>query len=197
MTDEFGEPVANASVTAWRYAYMAGARRLMPAGQNARDTTDDQGHYRLFGLPPGDYYVSASLRPFGPEATDPSGDLPGYANTYYPGTSNAGEAGRVTLAVAQENTGINFGLIATNTTLDRSAVQGLAHAELAARGGRRGLERVAHLTDQRDDEQDEENEIEQEAPEGVDPGPHFGDPAAHDAENRSGHESLRWISRTA
>ena len=113
VTDEFGEPVANASVTAWRYAYMAGARRLMPAGQNARDTTDDQGHYRLFGLPPGDYYVSASLRPFGPEATDPSGDLPGYANTYYPGTSNAGEAGRVTLAVAQENTGINFGLIAT------------------------------------------------------------------------------------
>lgn len=113
VTDEFGEPVANASVTAWRYAYMAGARRLTPAGQNARDTTDDQGHYRLFGLPPGDYYVSASLRPFGPEATDPSGDLSGYASTYYPGTSNAAEAGRVTLAIAQENTGINFGLVAT------------------------------------------------------------------------------------
>src|SRR5690349_9455401 len=67
ITDEYGEPVANAFVTASRYAYAGGARRLQPAGQNARDTTDDQGHFRLFGLPPGDYYVSATLRGTGPE----------------------------------------------------------------------------------------------------------------------------------
>jgi hypothetical protein len=113
VTDEFGEPVANASVSAWRYAYSGGARRLMPAGQNARDTTDDQGQYRLFGLPPGDYYVSATLRGNGPEVTDPMGELSGYASTYFPGTSNVNEASRVTLAVAQENTGVSFGLIAT------------------------------------------------------------------------------------
>ena len=113
ITDEFGEPVANASVSAWRYAYQGGARRMMPAGQNARDTTDDQGHYRLFGLPPGDYYVSATLRSGGPEVTDPMGELSGYAATYFPGTSNVAEATRVTLAVSQENTGISFGLIAT------------------------------------------------------------------------------------
>lgn len=113
ITDEFGEPVANASVTAWRYAYAGGARRMQPAGQNGRDTTDDQGHFRLFGLPPGDYYVSATLRGNGPEVTDPMGELSGYASTYFPGTTNAADAARVTLAVAQENTGINFGLIAT------------------------------------------------------------------------------------
>jgi hypothetical protein len=113
ITDEFGEPVANASVTAWRYAYSAGARRMMPAGQNARDTTDDQGHFRLFGLPPGDYYVSATLRGNGPEVTDPMGELSGYASTYFPGTTNVAEASRITLAVAQENTGVSFGLIAT------------------------------------------------------------------------------------
>ena len=113
VTDEFGEPVANASVTAWRYTYVAGARRLTPAGQNARDTTDDQGHYRLFGLPPGDYYVGATLRTVGPEVTDPMGEPSGYAMTYFPGTPNVSEAGRVTLAVSQENTTINFGLIAT------------------------------------------------------------------------------------
>lgn len=113
ITDEFGEPVANAAVTAFRYAYVAGARRLQAAGQNARDTTDDQGHYRLFGLPPGDYYVSAILRTGGPEAADPSGEVSGYASTYFPGTPNLAEASRVTLAVSQENTGINFALIAT------------------------------------------------------------------------------------
>jgi hypothetical protein len=114
VTDEFGEPVANASVTAWRYAYQAGARRMMPApGANTRDTTDDQGHFRLFGLPPGEYYVSATLRSGGPEVTDPMGEPSGYAATYYPGTTNVAEAQRVTLGVSQENTGVHFGLIAT------------------------------------------------------------------------------------
>ena len=114
ITDEFGEPVANASVTAWRYAYQAGARRMVPApGANARDTTDDQGHFRLFGLPPGEYYVSATLRGGGPEVTDPMGELSGYAATYYPGTTNVAEAQRVTIALSQENTGVHFGLIAT------------------------------------------------------------------------------------
>ena len=113
ITDEFGEPVANAFVTAFRYAYAGGARRLTPPGQNARDTTDDQGHFRLFGLPPGDYYVSATLRGTGPEVTDPMGEPSGFVSTYFPGTPNAAEATRITLGVAQENTGVNFGLIAT------------------------------------------------------------------------------------
>jgi hypothetical protein len=114
ITDEFGEPVANASVTAWRYAYAGGTRRMMPAaGSNARDNTDDQGQFRLFGLPPGDYYVSATLRSGGPEVTDPMGEPSGYAATYYPGTTSIAEAQRVTLAVSQENTGVHFGLIAT------------------------------------------------------------------------------------
>jgi hypothetical protein len=114
ITDEFGEPVANASVMAWRYAYAGGTRRMVPAaGGNARDTTDDLGHFRLFGLPPGEYYVSATLRSGGPEVTDPMGEPSGYAATYYPGTTSIGEAQRVTLAVSQENTGVHFGLIAT------------------------------------------------------------------------------------
>jgi hypothetical protein len=114
ITDEFGEPVANASVMAFRYGFAGGARRMQPAGQNSRDTTDDQGQFRLFGLPPGDYYVSATLRGTGaPEVTDPMGEPSGYASTYFPGTPNAAEATRITLGVAQENTGVSFGLIAT------------------------------------------------------------------------------------
>ena len=114
ITDEFGEAVANASVIAMRYSYAAGGRRLTPAaGSNSRDTTDDQGHFRLFGLPPGEYFVSATLRTGGTEAADPAGETSGYAATYYPGTPNIAEAGRVTLAVSQENTTVSFGLIAT------------------------------------------------------------------------------------
>lgn len=114
ITDEFGEPVANASVIAMRYSYAAGGRRLTAAaGSNSRDTTDDQGHFRLFGLPPGEYFVSATLRTGGAEAADPTGETSGYAATYYPGTPNIAEAARVTLAVSQENTNVSFGLIAT------------------------------------------------------------------------------------
>ena len=109
ITDEFGEPLVNAAVTALRYAFVGGARRLVPAG--ARDTTDDQGSYRLFGLPPGDYLVSATLR--AAEVTDGGSDVSGYAPTYFPGTSSAAEAQRVRVALAAENVNVSFGLIAT------------------------------------------------------------------------------------
>lgn len=109
ITDEFGEPIVNAAVSAWRYSYVGGARRLTPAG--ARDTTDDQGTYRLFGLAPGDYIVSAALRTG--EVTDPGDDLSGFAPTYYPGTSSPADAQRVRVALSQEQGGISFGLMAT------------------------------------------------------------------------------------
>jgi protocatechuate 3,4-dioxygenase beta subunit len=114
ITDEFGEPVANANVTAMRYGFAAGARRLLPGGgQNSRDSTDDQGQFRLFGLPPGEYIVSASFRTGRGESADPAGENSGYAATYYPGTTNAAEAQRVTLGVAQEHNSIVFSLVAT------------------------------------------------------------------------------------
>lgn len=57
LMDEDGEPLARALVTVQRYRYVAGERQLTPAGA---DQTDDRGQYRVFGLPPGDYFVSAS-----------------------------------------------------------------------------------------------------------------------------------------
>ena len=92
-----------------RYAYVGGARRLAPAG--ARDTTDDQGFYRLFGLAPGDYIISATLR-MG-EVTDPGDELSGFAPTYFPGTGDATAAQRVRVALSQEQGGISFALMAT------------------------------------------------------------------------------------
>jgi hypothetical protein len=57
VLDEDGEALSRALVTVQRYQYVRGERQLTPAGG---DQTDDRGQYRVFGLPPGDYYVSAT-----------------------------------------------------------------------------------------------------------------------------------------
>jgi hypothetical protein len=53
---EDGDALSNTQVRAWRYAMSNGVKRLQPAGGAS---TDDRGVYRLFGLQPGDYLVSA------------------------------------------------------------------------------------------------------------------------------------------
>ncbi len=111
VTDEFGDPVAGAQVNALRYRYVNGARRLQPSGSG---TTDDQGSFRMFGLVPGQYYVSGAMRV--PTLSMPGVSttvVEGYAPTYYPGTPNAAEAQRLTVKVAQETTGVSFALAAT------------------------------------------------------------------------------------
>jgi len=111
VVDEFGEAVADADVTAMRMQYTNGRRRLAPSGRNA--STNDLGQFRIYGLPPGEYYVSATLRNMNSMIFDmmgagggagPTGSNQnsGYAATYFPGTPNPAEAQRVTLAVAQE-----------------------------------------------------------------------------------------------
>ena len=112
ILDEFGEPVADASVSTMRMQFTGGKRKLVPSGRQS--TTNDLGQFRIFGLPPGEYYVSATLRTIdsmvmdmlggGASAGGPTGSNSnaGYAATYYPGTPNPGEAQRVSLAVGQE-----------------------------------------------------------------------------------------------
>lgn len=113
--DEYGDPVAGADVRAMQYRYLAGARRLVPGTGNSRGRTDDQGSFRLYGLTPGEYTVSATLREgqgaasVNLEAEEPSG----YAPTYHPGVPNLAEAQRITLGVGQEQTNISFGLLLT------------------------------------------------------------------------------------
>jgi hypothetical protein len=107
VSDDFGDPVAFASVTAMRLRIVGGVRRWVAAGH--RDSTDDLGQFRLFGLEPGDYIVSATYRlPTGDD------DAPtGFAPTYFPGVPSPGEAQHIHVGVGEENTGASFGLIAT------------------------------------------------------------------------------------
>jgi protocatechuate 3,4-dioxygenase beta subunit len=127
IVDEFGDPIPDASVTAMRQTWQNGRRRLVPSpGRVAQ--TNDLGQYRIYGLPPGDYYVSATIRSGGLEMMDlelmtvgaawsgasPSTSAPksGYASTYYPGTPNVVEAQRITLAPGQESSSADFALVA-------------------------------------------------------------------------------------
>src|SRR4029079_18654873 len=81
VLDEFGDPVSDVQVAALRPQTVGGSRRLVNMGRPG--TTNDIGEFRLFGLPPGDYFVSATFRnQFGPFAE--SDDRSGYAPTYYP-----------------------------------------------------------------------------------------------------------------
>ena len=57
ILDEVGDPVADVQVMPGRYVYFNGERRLQNAGASA--STDDLGEYRVFGIPPGTYVVSA------------------------------------------------------------------------------------------------------------------------------------------
>lgn len=112
VVDDGGEPVSGTQVSAMRFQFMGGSRRLVPGGgEGFTDRTDDQGGFRLYGLPPGEYYVSASNRNNmmmpGINNTEPDG----FAPTYYPGTPNLSEATRVPVKAGQEMSGANFALI--------------------------------------------------------------------------------------
>ena len=112
ILDEFGDPISDVQVGAMRYQVVNGGRRLINAGRMAQ--TNDIGEYRLYALPPGDYYVSATLRNFNPLAE--SDDRSGYAPTYYPGTSDVAGAQKLTLGVGQTINDINLSLLPIRTS---------------------------------------------------------------------------------
>jgi hypothetical protein len=137
ITDEFGEPVPNAFVTPMRSQYMQGQRRLQPVG--GRASTNDIGEYRVFGLAPGQYYVSANLEaPIvavpNANTADVSGESNGYAPTFFPSTSDTASAQKLVLGVAQTLSGIDIALRPTRlATISGVAIDGQGHP--MTRGG--------------------------------------------------------------
>ncbi len=108
VSDESGEPLAGLRVRVYRAKMVKGYRRLEDVG--AADQTDDTGAYRIFGLPPGDYYVAASLRMAPPDSVVQTT----YSPTYYPGTGELAEAQRIRVDLGTESTAI-FPLLPVRT----------------------------------------------------------------------------------
>jgi hypothetical protein len=111
--DEFGDPAATVFVRALRQRYVDGRRELTPLAEalevianGGGDITDDLGQFRIYGLAPGDYYISAIFSPPGEAAT-----AAGYPPVYYPGTPSAAEARRIRVAVGEEAQNVNLTLV--------------------------------------------------------------------------------------
>ena len=101
VIDEFGEPASDIQVMTERYQVVQGQRRLFPAGRSVM--TNDIGEFRLFGIPPGQYYLSATWRNtsgFNPNGS-PS-ERTAYVPIYFPGTISATEAQRITVSAGQQ-----------------------------------------------------------------------------------------------
>jgi Carboxypeptidase regulatory-like domain len=113
VVDEFGDPVSDVQVMPMRYQYVQGSRRLMPAGRQGQ--TNDIGEYRVYGLSPGQYYVSATLRNFNMGGPEPDPDRSGYAPTFFPGSVNVAEAQRLTISPGQTASSINLTLLPIQT----------------------------------------------------------------------------------
>ena len=96
MVDDGGEPIAGTQVAADALSVHPGKRGVScpRRSEGSTDRTDDQGGFRLYGLPPGEYFVSANNRNnmirSVPGMTNTESD--GFAPTYYPGTPNVNEA---------------------------------------------------------------------------------------------------------
>ena len=113
IEDEDGEPIAWAHVTALRSSYKNGKRTFTTAATNS---TTDLGEYRLFGLAPGRYFISATYHPGSAHAGfDEDFDYNGaeslkenYVLTYYPGTYEATKAQSITVKSGEEIPSMDF-----------------------------------------------------------------------------------------
>ncbi len=113
IVDGDGEPVVEAHVRALRAEYMSGVRRL-----NSRSAaqTNDLGEYRLYGLLPGTYYITAAQRSVDLATYDPQNPpvvtrgAIGFAPTFFPGTVFAADAQPVTVRAGADVPAIDFAL---------------------------------------------------------------------------------------
>jgi hypothetical protein len=149
ILDEDGEAAMNTQVRAMRHTLRNGVRQLTQSNQAS---TDDRGVYRIFGLAPGDYVVSAVSSNQDRAQSDGSAaaiehavaaavnaktqvvtiDPPpptesngvSYAPTFYPGTLTPGAGGTITIGAGEERSGVDFQMMVVPTVPVQGIVLG-------------------------------------------------------------------------
>lgn len=116
IVDEFGEPVADALVSAMQHVFTPSGSRLMALGRAGQ--SNDIGEFRISGLPPGEYFIAAAGPPrfLSPLERDDS-DRSGYAMSFYPGVTDTAAAQAVRVAIGQTLGGVSISLIPARTAL--------------------------------------------------------------------------------
>jgi Carboxypeptidase regulatory-like domain len=136
LLDQFGQPVSGANLRVLKYGYVfnAGERRLTPVAASFSNP-DERGAYRIYGLAPGEYYISAvnatasfgggrdmhltsevdvdeAAKAAGAGAGMPLTDVPqrnvGYTQIFYPGAVSVAQATPITIRAGEERSGIDF-----------------------------------------------------------------------------------------
>ncbi|HEY6357092.1 MAG TPA: carboxypeptidase-like regulatory domain-containing protein, partial [Vicinamibacterales bacterium] len=140
VTDD-GQPIPGVLVRVSQFRLLGGERTLAPVSPTGGPTTaqtDDRGTYRIFGLPAGEYVVSASPRPLAggdirqmtpadiqsvrqaiqtvsAAATNPATRAPdpvtvAYTNVYYPGTTIPTNATPLAVTAGEERGGVDLAM---------------------------------------------------------------------------------------
>lgn len=113
VTDDLGEPAEGVFMRVLRARPWRGKVRYLPAGGRMAPT-DDLGHFRIYGLAPGEYVLAADPaggRMMGPAVASPDAEGVDTVTTYAPGTPVPADAERIKV-VAGQVTSMDVQLIA-------------------------------------------------------------------------------------
>jgi hypothetical protein len=129
--DADGDPVPDVHVQALAFTYVRGKRQLVAA----RDSiTDDVGEYRIHGLSPSRYLISAAYRPkenpevhgleVGSTGRDTSALEDTYAPTYYPNSTDPAHASAISISGGEQVSNIDLTLLRIPTARIHGNVSG-------------------------------------------------------------------------
>src|SRR5580700_10368132 len=142
VTDEDGDPMAEAQVAVLRQTFVAGRSHWEQVGA---ERTNDLGDYRIAGLAAGNYFVSVTPPPDFRSLIETTGSAPAthgaatsdkpapaaYQTTYYPGTRDRGQAAPIQLHAGDEFPA-NFSLTPSPSLIIRGSVVNLPPGTTAA-----------------------------------------------------------------
>ena len=111
VADQDYEPLSRVAVTLSGYQTFQGERALVPVG---RAQTDDRGQFRLFDIPPGSYFLSATPGGF-PFFGRRGRRRQSFPPTYYPGVPSLEQATKVEVSAGGEVGGFHLTLIKSHT----------------------------------------------------------------------------------
>lgn len=140
--DEDGEPMERAMVNVFRYGWRNGKRQMEQRGGGS---TNDRGEFRISGISPGKYYVSANpmqqMMVFGTAGSQGQIQKPTEQEiaTYYPNAVSEEGAMPLQVDAGQELGGIDIQLRKSAVYSVKGRVTGLAANES---GGRMGMSHI-------------------------------------------------------